>query len=411
MLEPRRVEAVRTWWATSPLWQIRPADVLDILIVTVFAYSMLAFLRRTRAGFAAFGLLLLGALYVVARALGLALTTWILGAFSAALLVIVVVIFQEELRQLFEQVATWSMRRSGTAPAAGRDAVDVLVSTLFELARQHVGALVVLPGRQLVDRHVRGGIRLGGELSAPLLMSIFDPHSPGHDGAVVVRAGQVERFAVHLPLSRSEAQPPGSGTRHSAARGLSERTDALCLVVSEERGAVSVAQGGRLERVEDPQRLAARVERHLRPDGAQPAAARAWRRRLRAASYGLRRNWAEKVAVLVIVSALWSLFVSGERPIQATYTVPVTVENVPASLEITDVEPSDVEVTLTGMRRAFYFFDDGEMVVRIDAAGSGRGTRRIGVDARNVIVPEASLAVRRVEPSRVRLTLQPAPSA
>ena len=80
------METLWTWWATSPIAQIRPADVLDILIVSVFAYSMFAFLRRTRAGFAAIGLLLLGALYVVARALGLALTTWILGAFSAALL-------------------------------------------------------------------------------------------------------------------------------------------------------------------------------------------------------------------------------------------------------------------------------------------------------------------------------------
>lgn len=402
------MEVLRTWWATSPIWQIRPADVLDILIVTVFAYSMMAFLRRTRAGFAAFGLLLLGVLYVVARALGLALTTWILGAFSAALLVIVVVIFQEELRQLFEQVATWSMRRTGEMAPAGRDVADVLVSTLFDLARAHVGALVVLPGRQMIDRHVRGGIRLGGELSQPLLMSIFDSHSPGHDGAVVIRRGKVDRFAVHLPLSRSEDRP-GSGTRHSAAVGLTERTDALCLVVSEERGVVSVAEAGRLEQVDDPQRVAARVARHLRTDGPQPAASRAWRRRLRTDLFGLRRNLGEKALVLAIVAALWTLFVSGERPIEATFTVPVTVENVPASLEIADVEPEEVRVTLTGMRRAFYFFDGDALVVRVDAAGSSRGQRRIAVDARSVIVPEPSLAVRRVAPERVRVTLQPAP--
>jgi diadenylate cyclase len=410
VLQAGRVEVLRAWWATSPIWQIGPADVLDILIVTVFAYVTIAFLRRTRAGFAAFGLLLLGALYVVARALGLALTTWILGAFSAALLVIVVVIFQEELRQLFEEVATWSMRRTGQAVPAGRDGTDLLVSTLFDLARARVGALVVLPGRQLIDRHVRGGIRLDGELSAPLLLSLFDPHSPGHDGAVVLRNGRVERFAVHLPLSRSEAQPPGSGTRHSAALGLAERTDALCLAVSEERGVVSVAEEGRIERIDDPQRVLARVERHLRPDGALPPSERPGRRRLRAVADGLRRNWIEKAAVLVVVTGLWTIFAAGERPIEATFTVPVTVENVPAALEIDSVDPDEVQVTLTGMRRAFYFFDGAALVVRIDAAGSSRGQRRLAVDARNVIVPEASLAVLRVEPTRVRLTLQSAPS-
>jgi len=404
------VETLWGWWATSPIAQIRAADVLDILIVSVFAYSTLAFLRRTRAGFAAFGLLLLGALYVVARALGLALTTWILGAFSAALLVIVVVIFQDELRQLFEQVAAWGIRRSGDTTPVGLDVTDVLVSTVFELARGRVGALIVLPGRQLIDRHVKGGIRLGGEVSAPLLRSIFDPHSPGHDGAVVVRAGRVDRFAVHLPLSRSEDRPAASGTRHSAALGLAERTDALCLVVSEERGVVSVAEGGRLEEIDDPQRLAGLVGRRLRPEGAEAAATRARRRRLRLLAVGLKRNWTEKAAVTLIVTALWSIFVSGERPIEATYRVPVTVENVPASLEVVTVAPEEVQVTLTGMRRAFYFFDGDALAVRIDAAGAGRGQRRVSVDARNVIVPEASLAVLRVEPARVQLTLQTAPT-
>lgn len=404
------MEVVRAWWATSPIWQLRPLDLLDILLVAVFAYLTLEYLRRTRAGVAAFGLLLLGVLYVGARALGLALTTWILSAFSAALLVIVVVVFQEELRQLFEQIAAWGMRRRGEPAPASRTLTDVLVSTLFDLARARVGALVVLPGRQLIDRHVRGGIRLDGEVSQPLLMSIFDPHSPGHDGAVVIRGGRIERFAVHLPLSRAEAAEPGLGTRHSAAIGLTERIDALCLVVSEERGVVSIAAAGRLERVDEPQRLAAYVERHLRPDGEAPAADRTWPWRIRRAAGELRRNWGEKAAVLAVVTALWMVFVASERPMEATFQVPVRVENVPARLEVAAVEPATVGVTLTGMRRAFYFFDAGTLIVRVDAAGSRRGERRVGVDARNVFVPEPTLAVLRVEPSSIRLKLVPAPT-
>src|SRR5687767_935239 len=201
--------------ARRMLAPLRVADVLDILIVSLLVYTLVAFLRRTRARFVAVGLGILAGLSVIARALDMQLTAAILGAFFAIVVVIVVVIFQDELRQLFEGVALWGLRRR--RPPAGDDPTSVLVAFLADCARERIGALVVVPGRQLLGRYLQGGIELEGKLSLPLLRSLFDPHSPGHDGALVVEGDRVTRFAAHLPLSRDFEQLRGLGTRHGAA--------------------------------------------------------------------------------------------------------------------------------------------------------------------------------------------------
>jgi diadenylate cyclase len=160
----------------------------------------------------------LAGVYVLAEALDLRLTTAIFRGFFAISVVIIVVLFQEELRQLFERLGVWSMRRGRRAGPPRSLPADILVETLTDLARQHIGALIVLPGRQPVVRHVRGGLVLDGLLSAPLLKSIFDPHSPGHDGAVIIEGDRVARFAAHLPY------PPTSPPWRGWERGTAPRS-------------------------------------------------------------------------------------------------------------------------------------------------------------------------------------------
>src|SRR5919112_6164292 len=172
------------------------------------------------------------------------------------------VIFQEELRQLFERIAVWSLARKRT-PTLGLSTSDILVRTVADLAKERVGALIVIRGNDPLERHITGGIPLNGKLSAPLLKSIFDPHSPGHDGAVLVEQDSIARFAAHLPLSKDLRQLANVGTRHSAGLGLAELTDALCIVVSEERGTISIARDGKLREVENLQQLGASIESFL----------------------------------------------------------------------------------------------------------------------------------------------------
>src|ERR1044071_9075542 len=139
---------------------ISPAEIVDIIFVAVLLYTAIVWAQRTRAAFVVRGIIILGAIYIIARYLDLQMTAWIFQGFFAVFLVMIVVIFQEELRQMFEQVAVWGLGRARRVPAAS-ETTDVLVRALADLANDHVGALVVIPGRQPLARHVRGGIELG----------------------------------------------------------------------------------------------------------------------------------------------------------------------------------------------------------------------------------------------------------
>ena len=394
------------WLRASPLGQLGITDVVDILVVSLLVSALLGFMRRTQAGFVAIGLGLLGALYVVARAFTMELTAAILGAFFAVFLVIVVVIFQEELRQLFEQIATIGLRRRGRSTPAVAGQVDTLVGCLHDFARDHIGALVVLPGRQPLGRHVTGGVVCDAQLSLPLLKSIFDPHSPGHDGAVILERGRITRFAVHLPLSRALAQLEGRGTRHSAALGLAERTDALCLVVSEERGEISVAEQGRLEPVHDVQMLRSRVARATEAPGAAARQGAHWWRRPGAWRTLVRQNWREPVAVLALVTALWVVVVPGGRPVELAVVVPVELRGVGEQWQVESIDPQHVEVTFQGVRRAFYLFDADRTVVQVDAGLVDLGRRTFSISADDVLFQAPDLRVQDVRPSMVRVSLQ-----
>jgi len=219
-------------------------DLVDIATVGVLLFLAIRFVRRTRGRRALTGLTLLGGVYLLARALDLQLTASLFQGFFAVLVLVFVVVFQEDLRRLFEQLG--SLRRRGSRDRRGVDVSDVIVRAVARLAATRTGALIVLPQREPIESHVEGGIPIDGRLSEPLLLSIFDASSPGHDGAVVLRGAWIERFAVHLPLSVNRAALGPGGTRHAAALGISERCDAICVVVSEERGTVSVARDGAL---------------------------------------------------------------------------------------------------------------------------------------------------------------------
>jgi hypothetical protein len=251
---------------------------------------------------------------------------------------------------------------------------------------------------------VRGGLVLDGLVSVPLLKSVFDPHSPGHDGAVIIEGDRVTRFAAHLPLSTNFGALAGLGTRHSAALGLAEVTDALCLVASEERGQISVAHDGRLRRLADPVELTAEIASFLQETQPSDGERRSFLRQL------VREHWVEKVASLVFVSALWYAVVPGSRPVQRTFPVEVHVSNLPPTLVLDDVKPAEISVTLSGLRREFLLFNPRLLRVNLDARLATAGRRTFQVADRDVRYPK-SLALEAIEPDSVRISVRPAPPA
>ena len=382
----------------SGLPALRWTDVADVALVTLFAWAAIVWLRRSRARAALVGLAMLGGIYFVARQLRLELTAFILQGFFAVLVLVLVVIFQDELRRIFEQIGVLGLRRR--LPAPPPDGIDVLARTVARLAQTRTGALIVLPGREPLERHLDGGIRLDGALSEPLLLSLFDSHSPGHDGAVVVDGDRIRRFAVHLPLSSDQTRLGPGGTRHAAALGLAERTDALCVVVSEERGTVSIAEGGDLKLLAAPAQAGPELRRfQARLHPPPPGRITRWR--------WLAVRWPELLLAMAIAVAGWLLIASGSDPVESARSAPVLIDDLPAGYVLESVEPEAVTVTLSGPRHSLYFGDLGRLRVHLDAhlASAGRRTFQVGPDQ---VEPPPGLRVLAVEPSRVRISVRAA---
>jgi uncharacterized protein (TIGR00159 family) len=370
---------------------LRLTDIADILVVAAMVWLAIYWIRRARSRLALSGLGILVAVFLVARILDLVLTVRILQGFFAALVLVMVVVFQDDLRRLFEQLAVWSTRRQAERPRGDR--VDIICRAVGGLAERRSGALIVLHGTAPLEPHIAGGIRLDGELSVPLLLSLFDPHSPGHDGAVIVENHRVSRFAVHLPLSTDRDQLDGRGTRHAAALGLSERCDALCIVVSEEAGTVSVAQEGRLKTLPPPPVLES-LREYLTTGDAEDARA----------TRPLTSRWLEAAAALLVAAVFWAVFVPGGAPIEMTRSVPVVVFNLPQDYVLEGVEPTHLSVRVRAPRRSL-FLRERELSVRLDAFLAGLGRRTFEVTPVSVEHPPA-VTVLDVEPPQVRLRLR-----
>lgn len=373
---------------------LRFTDLVDIGVVGLLFWALIAWSRRVHANLALMGLAILGGFYLIALQFELQLTAWIFQGFFAVLVIFLVVVFQDDLRRLFEQIAVLGLRRRPARPDPGSSAA--IFRALVQLGRTRTGALLVLPGREPVERHLRGGVELGAEISEELLLSIFDPHSPGHDGAVVVEGNRLIRFGVHLPLSENRGQLGSRGTRHAAALGLAERCDALCVVVSEERGTVSVAQQGQLRVLPAPAQVMEELRRHLElqrtPDR-------------RALLPRVRQRLLEGGLALGLAVAAWVTFVPGSAMDQLTLEVPVVIESMPEGYALEAVEPDAAQVTVTGPRRQLLLAQAADFEVVVDAAMVRLGRRTFAVPLESVR-HGTDLEVVTVRPEKIRLEVR-----
>lgn len=241
-------------WLNAQINQFRGtiyADILDIALVSILLYQIIQLLRGSRALAILTGLGVLGALFYIARALGLHTIEWILQYIFGSLFVLIVVIFQADIRQALGEMGANRLFRSKAMKESG---VEEVVQACVEMARLRVGALIVIErNMKLGDMIKREGVRLDALISRQLLMNIFYPKAPMHDGAVIISSGRILAAACILPLAVARGQ--NFGTRHRAALGITQESDAIVVVVSEERGEISVAMKGELVRALDAQRL------------------------------------------------------------------------------------------------------------------------------------------------------------
>jgi diadenylate cyclase len=234
----------------TPGW----ADLLEILVVAFLLYRVLLVLQRTRAMQILIGVVLLALGYGVSRYFGLILIRTILEAFFQYGAIAALVVFQPELRSALARLGTSRVIRAIQRLDASRVAGEI-VEAVERLARARHGAIIAV-GRDIeLDAYAETGSPVRAPVSAEMLTTIFTPLSPMHDGAVLIQGDVIETAGAILPLTQTSVRDRSLGTRHRAALGLSEETDAVVIVVSEETSQVSVALAGRLERGVDAERL------------------------------------------------------------------------------------------------------------------------------------------------------------
>jgi uncharacterized protein (TIGR00159 family) len=263
MLE--RLSAFRL--ATEFSW----ADVLDILIVAFIVYELLQFIRGTHAVQMALGAVVLVVLYWTSKLVNLQTVNWLLETFMPYVVFGVIVVFQAEIRKVLAHVGKTPFLRAFGAQRS-QEVIDEVVLAGTTLSAQRIGAIMVLEREMGLRSYIETGIALDAIVTYDLLISIFNPKTPLHDGAVVLQGNRVAAAACFLPLTVNPELSRTLGSRHRAAIGVTEDTDALAVVVSEETGTISLVAGGRIRRDLGGRELKQALLEALQVKQEQPAA-------------------------------------------------------------------------------------------------------------------------------------------
>lgn len=235
--------------------QLRWQDGIDLGIITFLIYRLLQILRGSRAMQMVIGLAMVMAAFVISRALGLFTLNWILDNFLGSIILVIIVIFQSDIRRALTQVGTAPLFGSERMVQRRDDIIEDVVQASMVLAAKRSGALIVLQREVGLNEYMEIGTRLDARVSRELVESVFQPHSPIHDGALVIQRGRVTAARCVLPLSTNPNLRKTWGTRHRAAIGVTEETDAVAIVVSEQEGTVALVVGGNVTENVDSTRL------------------------------------------------------------------------------------------------------------------------------------------------------------
>jgi len=380
------------------LQHIRFQDILDILFLSIVTYHLYIWFRDTKAFRVLVGLLGLGLIFTAARAWGLFLTTWMFQILWQVLIILLIILFQPEIRQVLERFNPLKNLGWPKLPPPPEWA-DRLAEACFAMACLRIGALLIIERSNRVDELITGGIPLEAPPRSELLFSIFQKESPLHDGAVVVRQGQIVEAACFLPLSAAENLPSKLGTRHRAAIGISERSDAWTVVVSEERGEVSLARDGQLFTMgsagELSKQLSVAYIATAVPEGSKFQRVRQF----------VTRRWRFKLVSLVLVSALW-LLLAGQQDFEVTFRVPLETYSLPSHLEILEPARPEIQVTVRGLRKDASTLNPRDIRLRLDLAGAAAGTQNYRIFQNLITLPSRQLDVVRIQPNELTLTFE-----
>lgn len=280
------MNVLRSW--LSFLQRISITNLVEIVIIAFIIYEILYWIKNTRAWTLLKGLAVILAFMLLAALFELRTILWLLEKTAAIAATALLVIFQPELRKALEQLGSQTLLTNIRLFDDGKEdsgfsdkTVNEIVKATFEMAKVKTGALMVIEKNDTLKEIERTGIEINGLVSSQLLINIFEHNTPLHDGAVVIRGNRVTAATCYLPLSDNMTISKDLGTRHRAGVGISETTDSLTIIVSEETGRVTVAEGGKLTRVSDGEGLRKILSDNDEADTASTSKFKLWKGRLK----------------------------------------------------------------------------------------------------------------------------------
>ena len=382
------MEAV-VFFLKSLRWQ----DIVDLLLNSFILFRLYVLFRGTILIQVITGFGLLWIAQRISTHFGLILTSWVLQAIIAAGALIIIIVFRSELRSVL-QVRNLKAIFWGGGRHALQTPVDAIVAAVYELARRRIGALIVIPGTKALDELVQNGISIDANISKEMLISVFWPDNPIHDGAAIIQDDRIVQVGAILPLSRREDLPSQYGTRHRAAAGLTEETDALVVVASEETGRVAVARSGRLVNIEDNLSLLRMLAEHT-GQGSETEAPPPVREGL---SY-----IAAALVCLLVVGGVWFSFARGQETLM-TFDIPIDYVNRVASMEILDASATSVKLDVSGSGPLIRALRPEQVKVHVDLTGAVAGPNNIALKPEMVRLPPG-IKLKKVVPANLELML------
>ncbi|MCX8043485.1 MAG: diadenylate cyclase [Desulfobacterota bacterium] len=372
----------------SLTWQ----DVVDVLLCSYIVFRLYILFRGTAVLRVLVGILLLVIVQRCTTFVGLVLTSWAIQGITAAAALIIIVVFRNEIRSIL-QARNLTAILWGSPVKERRAPITTIVESLRELAHKRCGALLVFPGNNDLSDITHGGEPVDCHISRDTMISVFWPGNPLHDGAAVIQDGRISRAGVVLPVSNRGDLPSCYGTRHRAALGLAERTDALVIAVSEERGSITAAVEGHLVDITDDTHLSRMLEQHLNrtsPSHDEPLRER-------------RRLIAAACASFVLVCITWFSFTRGTDIFMAL-DIPLEYINRDPLLDIVDASANSVRLHVGGSGSLVKSLSPEQVHVQIDLRNASPGLNTFSISTEQIKLPPG-IFVKKIEPASVDVIL------
>jgi len=371
---------------------IRWQDAVDIILNSYIIYRLYALFRGTFVFRVLITIAILWFLQRIAVSLGLIVTSWAIQGITAAAALLIIVVFRNEIRSVLQtknlKTILW-----GSSRKVIETPFDVILESVFELSQKKVGALIVFPGKEDLQEYIHSSIPWDGVLSKEMLLSIFWPDNPVHDGAVIVQGSKIKEVGGILPLSHQKDLPSHYGTRHRAAAGLSERTDALVIVVSEERGTISAAKGAYINRIKSREELMEKMHNHFGMEE-------------REANYLKKRRLEPSLAALIsflFIFGVWFSFTRGQDTL-VNLEVPIEYVNRDPKMEILETSVNAVRLQLSGSGALIRSIRPEQIRIRTDLAKALPGSNTFSITRDNIILPPGVTLIN-IDPPVVKINL------